>query len=324
MTRALGISIINYRTADMTLDCVRSVLGDIEGVDAEVVVVDNLSGDGSAEKIENWIAAQPVGTPVRLVRSETNSGFSGGHNQGMAAVSAERYLILNSDALLRPGCISALLAAADTSPEAGFIAPRIESEDGSAHMSCFRFPNPVSEFIRGATTGPLTRLLRKWDVPLGTDPDPEEIGWASFACILLNGHMLREVGPMDEGYFLYFEDAEYCLRARRAGWRIRFCPEAKVVHFRGGSAPVKALAAARARLPAYYYSARTRYFFQAYGYLGLWAANLLWLTGRGIAVSQRIIGIRRINVKKAESRDIWINALRPLGPRYAPEEVGEK
>ena len=79
-------------------------------------------------------------------------------------------------------------------------------------------------------------------------PDPAEIGWASFACILLRGEMVSAIGPMDEGYFLYFEDAEYCLRARRAGWRVAYVPEARVVHFRGGSGPVKALARARTEL----------------------------------------------------------------------------
>lgn len=320
MTRELVISIINFRTADMTLDCVRSVLDDIGGIDAEIVVVDNESNDGSAEKIESWISVQPSGTPVRLVRSRTNSGFSGGHNQGMAAVSAKRYLVLNSDTRLHPGCLRALLATADAFPQAGLVAPRIEGEDGSVHMSCFRFPSPMSEFIRGAATGPVTRALKKWDLVLGPDPDPEEIEWASFACILLDARMLRDVGFMDEGYFLYFEDTEYCLRARRHGWRIRHSREARVVHFRGGSAPVKALARAGARLPAYYYSSRTRFFYQAYGHAGLWAANLMWFAGRGVALARRITGRRNDGSKKAEARDIWINVFRPLGPRYAPAD----
>jgi len=320
MTRALAISIINYQTAEMTLDCIQSVLADLGGIDAEIVVVDNLSGDGSVEEIEGWIAAQPAGTPVRLVRSTTNSGFSGGHNQGMAAVDAAHYLILNSDTRLVPGCLNALLAEARAFPEAGLIAPTIEGEDGHVHISCFRFPSPASELIRGAATGPVTRLLRKWDVPLGIDPHAEDIGWASFACILLNRAMLHDIGPMDEGYFLYFEDAEYCLRARRAGWGIRRAPAARVVHFRGGSAPVKALAQARKRLPAYFYSSRTRFFFQAYGYHGLWAANLMWFAGRGIAGLRRILGRNYNRAKRAEGRDIWTNAFNPLGPRHAPAE----
>src|SRR6056297_1410269 len=223
--RALLVSIINYRTADLTLQCLRSVLPEIAGRDAEAVVVDNRSDDGSAEAIAAWIAAQDPPVPVRLVRSATNSGFSGGHNRAMAACPAEAVLVLNSDALLRPGCIAALLGAAARMPGAGLFAPRLEHEDGTVQTSCFRFHGPLSELIRSAATGPVTRVLRSRDVSLPMPPDPGRIEWASFACILLRGAMVRALGPMDEGYFLYYEDAEYCLRARRAGWGIAHVPE---------------------------------------------------------------------------------------------------
>ena len=149
-TRQLVVSIINYRTGPLTLQCVASVLADIAGLDAEIVVVDNLSGDGSAEQIADWIAAQDPPVPVRLLRSRTTAGFSGGHNLGMAAVPAAFYLILNSDALLRPGFCRAILAAAAEQPGAGLFAPRIEYEDGTQQTNCFRFPSVASELIRGA------------------------------------------------------------------------------------------------------------------------------------------------------------------------------
>jgi len=125
---------------------------------------------------------------------------------------------------------------------------------------------------------------------------------------------------MDEGYFLYFEDAEYCRRMRRAGWRIARAPEARVVHFRGGSAPVKALAARRARLPAYYYAARTRYFRQAHGRAGPLLANLGWHLGRGLAQGRRLFARPVPPAIEAEARDIWTNFTDPLGDRRAPDE----
>lgn len=321
MTRDIAISIINFRTPDLTIGCAQSVLGQItDDVDAEIVIVDNCSDDGSVEKLSAWIASLPDSIPIRLVAAKTNSGFSGGHNQAMAAISARYYLILNSDAVLRPGFLPRILDAATADPDAGFIAPRLEGEDGVLQTSCFRFPSPFSELIRGANSGPVTRLFRAYDVPLGAEPDPAAIDWASFACILVNGAMMDEIGPMDEGYFLYFEDAEYCLRGRRAGWRVRQCPDAVAVHFRGGSGPVKALAYAGKRLPRYYYSSRTRFFYQAYGYAGLWAANLLWLAGRGIAGLRRLAGRRRNNFRQSEIVDIWTNVWTPLGPRFEPGE----
>jgi N-acetylglucosaminyl-diphospho-decaprenol L-rhamnosyltransferase len=320
MTCRIAISIINYRTGPMTIACVTSVLADIGDLDAQVVVVDNASGDGSADQIADWIAAQPAGTPVRLVRSERNTGFSGGHNLGMAAVRAGHYLILNSDALLRPRFLAHILAAADANPRAGLVAPQIETDDGDIQISCFRFHSPASELIRGAASGPVTRVLQRHVVALPPRADPEAVEWASFACILLRGEMVDQIGPMDEGYFLYFEDAAYCLTARRAGWGIVQERRAVAVHYKGGSGPVEALGAARKRLPAYYYSARTRFFYQAHGHMGLLLANLMWLSGRGLAHLRRFAGKPVPKAMDAETQDLWTNFMRPLGPRHAPEE----
>ena len=218
MTEDIAISIINYRTADMTIAALTSVRAALGDRPARVVVVDNASGDGSADTIADWITST-ADPRLQLVRSDFNSGFSGGHNQGMAAApDADFYLILNSDAALRPGFFAALLEAAAAHPEAGLLAPQLEWEDGTPQISCFRFASPRSELERSAMSGPVTRLFKRYVTSLDMPVNPTEIEWMSFACILLRGGMVRQIGPMDEGYFLYFEDAEYSLRARRAGW----------------------------------------------------------------------------------------------------------
>ena len=299
----------------MTIRCIRSVLDDMRGIDAHVAVVDNLSGDGSAEQIEAWIGYLPDDTPVSLIRSDTNSGFSGGHNQGISARDAEFYLVLNSDTVVLPGFLATILKAADANPGAGFLAPCIEYDDGGQQVSCFRFPSPASELIRGARSAPVSRLLASREVSLNMPPRRDQIDWASFACILLRGRMIRQVGRMDEGYFLYFEDVEYSWRARQVGWRICLAPEACAVHFRGGSGPVKASQAARKRLPAYYYASRTRVLYQMHGRAGLLMANLMWHLGRGIAHLRRLVGKPVPPATAQEARDIWINVLTPLGDR---------
>jgi len=325
MTATVSISIINYKTADLTLACARSVLEDLAGgagrppVDGRVVIIDNASQDGSVEAISAWIAEHPE-APVELVASPTNTGFSGGHNQGITACPSDFILVLNSDAALRPGCLTALLVAAESSPGAGLFAPRLEYDDGEVQISSFRFASPPSELIRAAGSGPVTKLLKNHVVPLGPEPDPNQIEWASFACIMLRRSMVDQIGLMDEGYFLYYEDAEYCHRAREAGWGIVHVPEAQAVHYRGGSGPVKALAAAKKRMPAYFYASRTRFLYQTGGWLGLVAANGLWTFGRGIAQLRRLFGKPPHRAAKAEWRDIWINVLSPLGPRRAPGE----
>ncbi|RDC73847.1 glycosyltransferase family 2 protein [Rhodovulum sp. 12E13] len=309
----------------MTIACIESVLADLAGGDGwpstagEVIVVDNASGDGSAEELARWIAARPD-APIRLIRAERNGGFSAGHNIAIAASRSEYVLLLNSDALLRTGCLSGLLAEAEAHPRIGLVGARLEDEAGAPQTSCFRCHTAMSELIRGANSGLVTSALRRWEVPLGPDPAPGDIDWASFACILVRRALIDRIGPLDEGYFLYFEDAEYCRRARSDGWSVAYAPQARAVHHRGGSGPVKARAAARERLPAYYYASRTRYFYQSGGRLGLLAANLCWLAGRGIAHARRLAGRSVPPASECEARDLWINALSPPGPRRAPGE----
>ena len=314
------ISIINYRTADLTIQCAKSVLDDIRDLDCQVVIVDNASGDGSADEIQTWIDSDIGHQGVILVRSPRNTGFSGGHNQGIGAAAAEYYLLLNSDAVLLPGFLKSILSAADNAPNIGLFAPRIDYDTGAQQVNCFRFHSPASEFIRGAASGPVTRALRRYEVPLDMPPSQDQIDWASFACILLRTRMIKDVGAMDTGYFLYFEDVEYCWRARQKDWHVAYVPKARAIHFRGGSGPVKALEKEKKRLPSYFYASRTRMLRQFYGWFGLLLANLFWLTGRGIAHLRALFGRAAPKTNHCEAQDIWTNVFTPLGDSRAPKE----
>ena len=110
---------------------------------------------------------------------------------------------------------------------------------------------------------------------------------------------------MDEGYFLYFEDTEYALRARRAGWGVVYVPQARAVHFRGGSGPVKKMQAAKKRLPAYFWRSRARYLRQAHGVTGPLRGNLAWMLGRLIAQTRRLTGRDVPPIHDREWGDIW-------------------
>ena len=308
MSPKIIVSIINYRTYELTINCVSSVLDAMDQHDVHTVVVDNDSNDGSAEKIDDWIQTKGLTDRVSLVQSKTNSGFSGGHNQGIQYAEAEFYLILNSDALLRHGFFDAILSAADQDKGAGFIAPRLEDEDGTPQVSCFRFHSPIGEFVRAAHTGFITRVLKRWDIPLGIDPKPANIEWASFACILVRQDVVDSIGLMDDDYFLYYEDEDYCFSARQNGWAVGFAPEARAVHFRGGSGPVKALEKQQKRRPKYYYESRARFFRKAYGRHGFIIGNCLWWLGRAIANGRRLIGKDVPTIIEREGKDIWIRS----------------
>ncbi len=319
-TCALGIVIINYKSAALIRDCLASIASDLEPLEARVALVDNFSNDGSAEEIERWLGgAEPWKRRVTLVRSATNSGFSGGNNQGIAALDAPFYLLLNSDTIARAGALRLLLDAAAREKDAGVIAPRLEDPDGTAQISCFRFHSPLSEFLAAAQTGPLDSLFRFAVVPIPVADEPAICQWVSFACVLIRREAIEAAGPMDDGFFMYFEDADYCARVRRAGFHVLYEPAARVVHLRGGTAPVKALMKAKKRPPAYYYAARTRYFRKMWGPLGPVGANLMWIAGRGVAHLRALAGKPAPLICENQGADHWINWRDPLGDRRAPQ-----
>lgn len=306
----LVIVILNYCTADAAIEAASTVLSDMPD-GAHLAIVDNASGDGSDERLSAW--HQELGAPdqVSVLLSPENTGFSGGNNYAMRRVSGRRYLLLNSDTRVRPGALKALMAAADANPGAGLIAPRLTYDDGTKQHSLFRAITPIREFTRTARIGLLERLM---GVPAFSavcgeaDFAPD---WASFAAILLTEAAIEHVGLMDDDYFLYYEDTDYGLACRDAHLSVIACPEAEIVHFRGGSSPVKSRIASGERLPRYYLVARTRYFYKNFGRWGLLFANIAFLKGWMINIILRLFGRER-STCAFEARDIWANFGDPL------------
>ncbi len=303
------------------MDCVRSVLADMGDIQGQVVVIDNASADDSVQMLREALQTEALAGRFHLLCSARNSGFAGGHNQVIAAFPAEYYLILNSDTLVHSGALSALLSAAYRHPDCGFIAPEIDDGAGRIRNSVFRYPNPWSELSRAAQTGLISRRLARKQVAIDGNRDVAAIEWVSFSAVLVSHRLVADVGPMDEGYFLYFEDVDYCWRAEQKGWRSHYAPTAKVTHFSGKSGPVKKLLSSRARLPRYYYASRTRFLNRAHGRWGLLAANVLWLLGRGLARLRAVFGSPTPPANVGEARDIWTNFWDPMGPDHATDHA---
>jgi N-acetylglucosaminyl-diphospho-decaprenol L-rhamnosyltransferase len=310
----LAAVIINYKTPDLVKQCLGSLLTQLDSENSRVVIVDNSSRDGSAATIEKWIAAHADKNGVQLIESETNLGFAGGNNLGIRAVDADYYLLLNSDTIVRPGAIAEMLETAASHRQAGIVSPRLEWPDGTPQISCFRYLSPMSEFIDAAQTGPITAILERFNVPLPLSDAAVKPDWTSFACVLLRREMLDKIGLMDDGFFMYFEDVEFCRRAGRGGWQIVHNPQARVVHLRGGSSPVKKNTLERKRLPRYYYLSRGRYFYLAYGQLGMTLGNLLWSLGRCVSKGREFFEGRARGAPEKAWLDIWTNWFHPDYP----------
>ncbi|MGH0032168.1 MAG: glycosyltransferase family 2 protein [Myxococcota bacterium] len=299
----IAVVIVNYRTPALVAECIDTVLPEIDPVRDVVVIVDNASGDDSVPALEALLARHP-GAPLRLVVAEHNGGFAAGNNLGIAAAPAQAHLLLNSDTWLRPGAVEALWKRLGSGPRVGLVGPRLEWPDGEPQVSCFRLHTPASELIDGARTGWVRRLLQAYDVPLPVRDHAFRPEWVSFAAVLVRSEVWRAIGPMDEGFFLYYEDVDVCRRARDAGFQAWYEPAARVVHLRGGSGPVKQLAAAGKRRPRYFYAARKRYFRNAYGPLGPWIANLCWSVGRVLSWLRGAFGTDHHTVRR-EWVDLW-------------------
>ena len=210
--------------------------------------------------------------------------------------------------------MQALLDTITQNPQAGIVSPSLEWPDGTPETSCFRYPTPISELIASADTGPITRLLKNHYVPLPITKKIIHPPWTSFACVLIRYDILNDIGLMDDNYFMYFEDIDFCRRAHNAGWDIIHNPIARVIHLHGGSSAMNDRMKQRKRLPRYYYESRTRYTHKYYGRAGLFAANILWSIGRMIAGLREIIGNKKPHVCDKQIYDIWTNFFEPLKP----------
>jgi GT2 family glycosyltransferase len=245
----LTVVVVSFNTRQRTLDCVRSVVAGV-AAPVEIVVADNASSDGSAEALQQDFPT------VRVLPMGGNLGFAAANNRALDATSAPLVLLINSDAELRPGAFEALAAVLDAHPDVAAVGPRTLNADGSVQPSWGRDLTLWNEWRQRRLQRRLARDDARTHARLeALARQPREPDWLSGSCLLARRDALAAVGRFDEGYFLYEEDADLCLRLRRAGWRLRFCPEAEVVHHGGASVPT-----ARGRAQLEYHRSHLRYY----------------------------------------------------------------
>lgn len=238
MTPDVSAVVVSFNTKGELLACLRSLEAQSERL-LEIIVVDNASEDGSAQAVR---AAFPA---ARVIQNPTNEGFARASNRGLREARGRYVLMLNSDAELRGGALAALLRHLEADPGVAAAGPRTRSPDGAAQVSFGPRLTPRSEWRQGRLVRGVKRgaaWARREAERLASAP--REPDWISGSCLLARLEALQAVGYFDEGFFLYEEDADLCLRLRQAGWRIAFTPAAEVIH-RLGSSMAKAPALSR-------------------------------------------------------------------------------
>lgn len=225
----MDIIVVSWNTRQLTASCLESIRRHDDGIDVAVVVVDNNSSDGSQGLIRGhfpWVS---------LIANRENIGFARANNQAIRATESEFVLLLNSDAELLPGALRHLRDCLRDHPDAAAVGGILLNSDGSFQASYAHFPSLLSELLL------LTRLSRKVYGPYFPSVGPEasrvemRADWVGGACMLVRRAALAEVGVMDERYFMYSEEMDWCYTMRKAGWEVYFCPEARAVHHGGQS-----------------------------------------------------------------------------------------
>lgn len=288
----VAVIIVTYKSAALTIDCLASIEAEhnTSGIRIRVVVVDNASGDAPivARAIErnNWSSW------VTLEVAERNGGFAYGNNVGFQRAYADArpdYLhMLNPDTILRKGAISKLVNFLEQHPDVGIAGGSFENQDGSDWPFAFRFPSLLSEFEGGIQFGLVTRLLKPWVVTRQMVQVSQPTDWVAGASMMIRASVVEAIGGLDENYFLYFEETDFCFRAKRAGFPTWYVPESRVMHIAGQSTKVTERDAAPKRLPAYWFESRRRYFVLTHGIGYAIGIDIVALFGQTLGLIKRL------------------------------------
>jgi GT2 family glycosyltransferase len=287
----LLVVIVNYKTAALTVDCLASLGREIDGVaggDVRVVVADNASGDGSVPTIQAAIDRNGW-TWATLMPLPTNGGFAWGNNQGIEPFlradcpDKPRYVyLLNPDTVALPGALRELVEFLDAHPQVGIAGGRAVNPDGSVRMSAFRFHTVLSELESSVRLGVVTRLLRRRVVAEAPPEAPAACDWVSGASMMVRREVFESIGLLDDRYFMYYEETDFCLRAARAGWPTWYVPSSRIIHLVGQASGVTGAHRMLKRRPRYWFDSRHRFFRRNYGALKTVAADALFAGGLAI------------------------------------------
>lgn len=230
----LSILIVNYNTCKLTLDCLQSVFASNTSYTFEVIVIDNHSIDSSVESIS-------VEYPqVTLIANDDNTGFAKANNQGMEIAKGRYILLLNSDTIIREDTLQTMILFMDENPTIGASGCKVILPDGTLDKACKRgFPTPSASFYYAFGLSRLFPDRPKYNqYQLGhLDPDQEyPVDCLVGAFMMVRRETMEQVGGLDETFFMYGEDIDWCYRIKQAGWGIYYYPRTTIIHYKGGSA----------------------------------------------------------------------------------------
>ncbi len=229
----LSIVIVNYNTEKLLQGCLESIYAGANGTPFDVWVVDNHSRDSSAEMVRSHFPK------VKLVENDTNLGFSRANNLVISQSESEYVLLLNPDTLVIGDSIDRMVKYMREHPKVGIAGCKVLNADRTLQLACRRsIPTPKVAFFR--MTG-LSRLfpknpsLAKYNLTYCDPEETHEVDAVSGAFLMIRRQVVERIGPLDERFFMYGEEIDWCLRAKRAGWTVMYHPQAEIIHYKGES-----------------------------------------------------------------------------------------
>lgn len=232
MSLDVSVIIINWNTREILCNCLRSVYQQTQDVVYEVIVIDNASSDGSAETVKCEFPQ------VILVENSDNRGFAAANNQGMKIAKGRYVLLLNPDTIVLDGAIQKSVSYADNHADIGVLGCQVWRNENEIQQTCFSFPSIIGLIIQKMS---LRRLFpRSWifgwvDYGWWDRTSPMDVDVVSGMYMLVRREVIEFVGLMDEDYFVYAEETDWCHRIKKAGWRCAFTPVARIIHLDGGN-----------------------------------------------------------------------------------------
>lgn len=288
------VSIVSYKSAHLTINCLESIQSDrvnAKGIHVKVVVVDNYSGDApiiqSAVNNYNWQDW------VTVLTAPKNGGFAYGNNlafqYAFAHGKVDFFHLLNPDTQILPGAIVTLVKFMQENNGVGIAGSSFDNKDGSLWPIAFRFPSFISEFESGVNLGILSKLLKPWVVAIVMEQKPQAIDWIAGASMMLRRSVVEQLHGFDESYFLYYEETDFCLRAKRAGFSTWYMPASRVMHIAGQSTKVTVRDDIPKRLPDYWFESRRRYYIANHGLFYALLTDAASLLGNVFGKIKRIL-----------------------------------
>lgn len=236
----LSIIIVNYNTGALTQSLIESLLNPAQKLPrgSEIIVVDNSSHDDSVAFLRSDYPE------VTVLPNQQNLGLSGGVNIGLKAATGDYILLLNPDIIALPGSVAALLDFMRDHDDVGLAGGQLLSPNGKLQYSSFRFYTPLTVLYRRTFLGRTAvgrQTIRSFLMKDTNHREPHDADWLMGSCLMLRGAALQQVGGMDERFFLYFEDVDWCRRFWEKGWRVTYVPSARFSHFHQRSSRHNAL-----------------------------------------------------------------------------------